>query len=134
MAHFVVGLIILAVWLLAAGSLYGMNDCGDGEVSASYEVQVYTSQGLEENAIGDIRIYPNPNKGTFNLEISTLSEKTLDIQLTNALGEVVYRKNNLNVNGKVRETVNADHVGSGMLILQVSDGKNSWKGKVFIEQ
>lgn len=26
MAHFVVGLIILAVWLLAAGSLYGMNE------------------------------------------------------------------------------------------------------------
>lgn len=113
-------------------TLYGINDCDTGEVSGSFEVQVYSSQGVDENAIGEIRIYPNPNKGTFNLEISTLSMKSLDIRMTNALGEVIYQKNNLKVDGKVRTTVNAGHNTMGMLILQVSDGENTWKGKVFI--
>jgi len=118
----------------ASISLYGMNDCGNGEISDSIEVQVYTTQGIGENEIGEIRIYPNPNKGTFNLEISAPGSKSLDIRLTNTLGEIVYSKNGLRVNGKVIETISTGNSGSGMMILQVSDGENSWKGKVFIEK
>jgi PKD repeat protein len=115
-------------------SLYGINDCGNGEVSGSFQVQVYTSQSVDENAIGMIRIYPNPNQGTFNLEISTLSAKSLNIRMINALGEVVYQKDNLEVDGNVLETINAGYSAKGMLILQVSDGENTWKRKVFIHQ
>lgn len=115
-------------------SLYGMNDCGDGPVSSAIEVQVYTSQGIGENTIGQVRIYPNPNKGTFNIEISTASAKSLDIRMTNTLGETVYQKNDLRVNGKLSETVNAANAGSGMLILTITDGESTWQGKVFIEK
>ncbi len=118
---------------VAVISLKGMNECGDGAYSGTFEVQVYTSQGVEENAIGQIRVYPNPNKGTFNLEISTEVKKTVDIQLTNALGEVVYRKEGLKVNGDIRETIKTGLTGQGMLILRVTDGKSTWQGKVFVE-
>jgi PKD repeat protein len=118
----------------ASITVYGINDCGNGEISDAITAQVYTSQGLDENAIGQIRIYPNPNKGTFNLEISTLTERSLNVIMTNSLGEVVYRKDNLRVNGKVSETIRTGASSPGMLILQVSDGKNTWQDKVFIEK
>jgi hypothetical protein len=118
----------------AAITVYGMNDCGDGEVSENFEVQLYTSQGVDENAIGQIRVYPNPNNGSFNLEISTLAAKSLNIRLTNSLGETIYRKNDIPVNGKLNEVINTGMETSGMVILQVSDGKNTWQGKVFIEK
>jgi PKD repeat protein len=115
-------------------TLFGINDCGNGEVSGAFDVTLYTSQGMDENAIGRIRIYPNPNKGTFNLEIQTLTSKSLDIRMTNSLGETVYQKDNLKVNGDVRETITAGNAASGMLILKISDGENTWSGKVFIEK
>ena len=118
----------------ASITVYGINDCGNGEVSEAITVQVYTSQGLDESAIGQISVYPNPNKGTFNLEISTLTEKTLEIRMINALGEVIYRKNGLKVNGKISETIKTGMNASGMLILEVSDGRSTWQEKIFIER
>lgn len=115
-------------------TLYAINDCGNGEVSGAFTVTLYTTQGMDENAIGTIRVYPNPSKGTFSLDIRTASSKSLDISLTNALGEIVYRKNNLKVDGDAHQVISTGNASSGMMILQVSDGQNSWSGKVFIEK
>jgi PKD repeat protein len=115
-------------------TLYGINDCGNGEVSGAFTVTLYTSQGVDENAIGKIHIYPNPNKGTFSLDIQTVSSKSLDISLTNALGETVYRRENLKVDGDAHQVITTGNAASGMMILKVSDGQNTWTGKVFIEK
>jgi PKD repeat protein len=110
------------------------NDCGDGEVSDAITVQVYSSQGIGENKIGEIRIYPNPNQGTFTLNINTGTEKTLSIKVLNALGEVVYSENNVKVKGDFNQVVSLKAISAGMLILQVEDGKDTWQGRVFIQQ
>jgi PKD repeat protein len=110
------------------------NDCGDGEVSDAVTIQVYSSQGIGENKIGEIRIYPNPNQGTFTLSINTGAEKVLNIRLLNALGEVVYGKDNVKVKGDFSQVISLNETSSGMLILKVDDGKDSWQGKVFIEK
>ena len=77
---------------LAMISILGINDCGPGDTSSVLQVLVYSSQGIAENNIGDIRIYPNPSNGTFILEISTIREKSLGIRIINTLGDVIYAK------------------------------------------
>ena len=110
------------------------NDCGDGEVSDAITVQVYSSQGIGENKIGDIRIYPNPNQGTFTLNISTGTDKTLNIRVMNALGEEIYSKDEVKVRGEFSQVISLTNASSGMLILQVNDGKETWQGRVFIQK
>ena len=111
-----------------------INDCGNGEVSGAFTVTLYTTQGMDENPIGKIRVYPNPNNGTSTLEISTLAARSLEIRLVNALGETVYRADNVRVDGDARQVINAGANASGMMILQVSDGQDTWSGKVYIEK
>lgn len=110
------------------------NDCGDGTVSDPYTVQVYSSQGIGENKIGEIRVYPNPNQGTFTLKISTGSEKMLNINILNPLGEIVYTQQDVRVKGDFSQVISLKEVSSSMLILKVDDGKDTWQGKVFIEK
>jgi PKD repeat protein len=109
------------------------NDCGSGPVSDPLTVTVYSSQSIGESNIGTFRVYPNPNHGIFTLEIVTAGKKTLRVTLVNALGDVVYENPELEVQGTFREVVRMMEPASGMLILRVSDGKDTWSGKVFIE-
>jgi hypothetical protein len=109
------------------------NDCGSGPVSDPLTVTVYSSQSIGESNIGTFRVYPNPNHGIFTLEIVTAGKKTLRVALVNALGDVVYENPELEVQGTFREVVRMMEPASGMLILRVSDGKDTWSGKVFIE-
>jgi PKD repeat protein len=110
------------------------NDCGDGEVSDGITVQVYSSQGIGENKIGEIKIYPNPNQGTFTLKINTGTEKILNIRIMNSLGEMIYGQKDVRVKGDFSQVISLNEIASGMLILKVDDGKDTWQGKVFIEK
>lgn len=114
-------------------SLKGINPCGEGEMSDAISVQVYSTQGIGENKIGDIRIYPNPNQGTFTLKISTSEKKNLGIRITNALGEVIYNQQGVNVDREFSRQISLDGVSSGMLILKLDDGNETWQGKIFIQ-
>jgi hypothetical protein len=111
-----------------------VNDCGDGETSDAITVQVYSSQGIDEVNFGQVRIYPNPSKGTFTLQIVSNVEKVLNIRITNSLGEVVYGQDNVTVNGEYNKVISLPGASAGMFILKLDDGKSVWQGKVFIEK
>ena len=102
--------------------------------SDAITVQVYSSQGIGENKIGEIKIYPNPNQGTFTLKINTGSEKILNIRIMNSLGEMIYGQEDVRVKGDFSQVISLNEIASGMLILKVDDGKDTWQGKVFIEK
>ncbi len=115
-------------------SLMAVNDCGNGEISDTITVQVYSTQGIGENRIGAIRVYPNPNQGTFTLSIHTEGSKSLNVRIVNALGETIWSQNNLQVNGAFSKVISLNETAAGMLILKVEEGRESWQGKIFIEK
>ncbi len=115
-------------------SAQAINDCGAGEVSDPVTVQVYSSQGIGEKLSGDIRIYPNPNQGSFTLKISDLNAGQINIRLMNVMGETVFVQKNVPVNGSYSQVISLKEASSGILILKIDDGKASWQGKVFIEK
>jgi hypothetical protein len=115
-------------------SVMASNDCGDGEISDTITVQVYSTQGIGENRIGAIRVYPNPNQGTFTLSIQTEGSKSLDVSIMNALGETLWSQNKLAVNGAFSKVISLSETAAGMLILKVEEGRESWQGKIFIEK
>jgi len=110
-----------------------VNDCGDGEISDAFMVQVYSSQGIDENPIGKIQVFPNPNKGTFTLKINTGVEKVLNVRIMNSAGEVVYGQDNVRVKGNYSQVISLPNATSGIFILKLDDGRDSWQGKLFIE-
>ncbi|MBA7586388.1 hypothetical protein ES708_28386 [subsurface metagenome] len=70
---------------------------------------------------GNINIFPNPNNGRFNLEITGNYSFEAEIQIMNTLGQVVYRSH-LNSSSNHREVIDLTNLVKGLYFLKVSNG------------
>jgi hypothetical protein len=111
-----------------------INDCGESDFSDAFNVDVYTSQGVDEiNQVGIVRVFPNPNKGIFTLEIRTNTEKVLNFRIMDALGKVLLDEKGIQVSNEFRKDYDFGKIPAGILILKVDDGRNSLQRKISIE-
>ncbi|MBE0648456.1 MAG: T9SS type A sorting domain-containing protein [Bacteroidales bacterium] len=78
-------------------------------------------------------IYPNPNNGSFKLELKVLKNSRADIQIFNNLGSVVYEENGVQINGELLKNFNLN-LGSGIYFLVVRSGSEKTMQKLFITQ
>jgi hypothetical protein len=83
------------------------------------------------NLVASFSVYPNPNNGSFNLEITNTVPSDLTICLTNIQGQVVYR------NQVTRAIHHQETIGSslaeGIYFLTVNNGKEVKVQKIIVQ-
>jgi PKD repeat protein len=82
---------------------------------------VLTSVGVSDQ--GDafaLMVFPNPSDGIFNLQFVGIADE-YDIQVMNALGQIVYSSKAYPANGIVSSEIDISQYGAGVFILTVSD-------------
>jgi len=92
--------------------------------------QVYTG-------VSDISVLPNPNKGEFTVKgsLSTLSDEDVSLEITDVLGQVVYRNNVLAKNGRLDQKIKiSGNVANGMYMLSLRSGTDNRVFHIVIEQ
>ena len=70
----------------------------------------------------DVKIFPNPNKGVFTLKgnIGTTADETVTVEVTDILGQVIYKNNVTAHNGVINETVSlGGMLDNGMYMLNM---------------
>lgn len=70
----------------------------------SMEVNI-NSNGIEEIGFTLVNIYPNPNKGVFELEVDGISDSKVEGKLFNVSGQLVSSFELTAQNGKIKETI-----------------------------
>ena len=75
------------VSLMATGS----QNCSD---AISKTITVATNTGLDNawKELGNIKVYPNPNSGLFTIDLDLSSPKSIDIHVTDMLGNQIFHK------------------------------------------
>ena len=91
----------------------------DGEVSTTVTPVVVTAPPV------DIRVVPNPNNGTFTIKgsLGSLQDEEVSVEVTDVLGQVVYRSKSIVHGGKINETVTLSNtLANGMYMLNMHSG------------
>jgi len=87
---------------------------------------------INETGVNEwINIFPNPNNGRFNLEITGNYSFEAEIQIMNTLGQVVYRSH-LNSSSNHREVIDLTNLVKGLYFLKVSNGTHVKVRKILI--
>jgi PKD repeat protein len=96
----------------------GVNDCGEGPWSEEFEVLVQNCTGIESNTDKSVlSIYPNPNTGNFTLELNANDQ--FNLRVINAIGEVVYKLDRLDVNGFYVKVIELNDLAEGVYYLRL---------------
>lgn len=88
---------------------------------------------VNPSSIG-LKVSPNPNDGTFQLQFNMTTQDNTSIILLNTLGQKVYQEDLSNFVGTYNKQVVAGALASGMYILKITHGNNSYIHKILVKK
>ncbi|NCC73146.1 MAG: T9SS type A sorting domain-containing protein [Sphingobacteriia bacterium] len=110
----------------------GVNSCGNGLVSADFEILVENCIGINNPAENmTISVFPNPNTGHFILNLN--GKDTVKISLMNTLGEIVFVLENISLSGKQSQNIEVN-LSDGVYLLKVQGNQTYFTEKVIIRK
>ncbi|WP_055443940.1 T9SS type A sorting domain-containing protein [Lacinutrix himadriensis] len=111
------------------------NAGGDSGALASWSLEVCSESTLsvaEQVEVEDFVIYPNPNRGTFNIKMNTVLEEDINLSVYDVRGRLVYDNRFVN-SSNFNETVTLNNVQSGLYLVEIKTGNKAIIKKIIIE-
>ncbi len=94
----------------------------------SEQVAVLASESFESN---DFVIYPNPNNGAFNIQLTT-NTNNVSLSVHDLRGRLILSKN-LQVSGLVNEQISLADAQTGIYLVTIQDGSRKITKKIIVE-
>jgi subtilisin-like proprotein convertase family protein len=108
------------------------NDTGTLD-SASIQICTKTfTLGTSDFDVSNFSLYPNPNKGNFNVQFTSQSGNEIKVILHDLLGRKLYEKSFTN-NGDFNQNIQLQDLQAGLYLLSVYDGESKQVKKIVIE-
>lgn len=115
-----------------AVTLYVTNECGTDsitfEIEAGLDVSVNEIVSLEET-----KVYPNPNRGTFTVELNASKTSEVEIEIYDLVGKIVYQQKLGQLSGNTYHEINAE-IPSGIYMLRVSNEETQKVHRISIQR
>jgi subtilisin-like proprotein convertase family protein len=119
------------VWTLRVRDAY-KNDLGTlNSASITICTQTYTL-AAPEFQINDFVLYPNPNKGNFNIQFTSASSNGVKVLVHDLLGRKLF-ENKFESNSNFNKNIQLKNVQPGLYLLTVIDGDRKEERKIVIE-
>jgi hypothetical protein len=109
---------------LAPGSYTGFVKDNNGCISSISLIVGDNNSGLSDLTINILKLYPNPNKGIFELEIDGLTGKEVELKFFNVAGQLLSSLKLPVENGKIMKTIElSSKLSSGTYYLGIYERK-----------
>ncbi len=101
--------------------------------SSASAPEVITTTGIEDasNQYG-LNIYPNPNDGNFNILFNANVVGDYTLELTNALGQLIYKEELKNYSGAYRKPFTVVEYGKGVYTITLTNDKHDVVKKIIV--
>lgn len=110
-----------------------VNDYGNNLYIDNIRVGESGTLGLEEETIvDDIKVYPNPSKGRFQIKIVETSN-VMNVEVMDIHGRLLLNKTINDSNGNNQQILDLTALSAGNYFLNFTSGKKSYVKKVVIE-
>jgi PDZ domain-containing secreted protein len=84
-------------------------------------------------AVDNLRLFPNPNNGIFNLNFTLNGQDDVNIRVFSAEGRVIYEENLGAFSGEYLDKINISNNARGIYFLQVRQGQNVLSKKIILK-
>ena len=103
----------------------------DGEVE-DYTVNVMTSLSVSENEFESFSLFPNPNNGSFTLELQSNTSNNISIDIYDIGGRKIHNQAYIN-NGNFKQVIELGTIESGLYLMTVSDGQRKITERIIVK-
>jgi hypothetical protein len=120
------------VWIFRVKDAYTGDTGSIDAASITICTKVYGTLAIPGFEISDFVLYPNPNKGNFNIQFSSTSTTGVKVVVNDLLGRKIFENkfpNSTNFN----QNIQLKNIQSGMYLLTVIDGDRKEVKKIVIE-
>ena len=91
-----------------------------------------TPLSVNEFAVGEFSIFPNPNRGEFTIKLNSISNQDITVDVMDVRGRRIF--NNVYANySDFNQVVTLNNAQSGLYLVTVSDGDKKTTRKIVIE-
>lgn len=95
--------------------------------------QIQEKLSITDNTLSaNLRIFPNPSDGNFEIQLLNTSGETINLQLFDLKGRVVYT-DIVKESGEISRAVSVNNLSTGVYLLKVSEGNKQITKKVVIQ-
>ncbi len=108
----------------------GQTDTGSGGLSTIGGGNK-TSLDLTSNVL-ELNVFPNPNRGNFQVHFQVEEVADLQIQLMGLDGRVVYQAEVHDWSGEYQQSISLEGIASGLYVLSVTSQSERWTEKIVI--
>ncbi|KIA84874.1 reprolysin-like metallopeptidase [Flavobacterium sp. AED] len=119
------------VWTLRVRDAYKADLGTLNSASITICTQTFTLEAPDFQ-INDFVLYPNPNKGNFNIQFTSVSSNGVKVLVHDLLGRKLF-ENKFESNSNFNENIQLKNVQPGLYLLTVIDGDRKEVRKIIIE-
>jgi PKD repeat protein len=108
----------------------GLDGC---ETSKSITIFIDECTGIDaRNVSNGLTVYPNPNNGTFTVEMYSANPVIANLTFTNALGTILYSEHGISLKGKVTKDLLFPDIAPGVYFMTLEHSGTKAVQKVFV--
>ncbi len=102
--------------------------------SDGISIEFVNCTGIDEKSATDVRVYPNPASGLFNIELNSDNNNPVNIKVINVAGKIVYNLENIVVSGIQIEQVDLSNYADGNYTVVVTNNGVSTTKKIVLRK
>ena len=111
------------------------NYAGDTGTVNSWAIEVCTQTITlitTENQLTDFNIYPNPNRGNFNIQFDNTTSNEIKVNVYDMRGRIIF-ENNYSNQATFNENIQLNNAQSGVYLVSVTDGSQKIVKRIVIQ-
>ena len=111
------------------------NGSGDGGSLVNWSMSMCSLTNLtlvtNENKFENFALYPNPNNGSFNIQLQGDLNNKIEIEVNDISGRQIFNKS-FESKSIFNENINLDKIASGIYLVNIKNGKKTETRKIIV--